>query len=82
MSTGFERYDGPIEPGMTFWAPDNEGQPYRRDRVIAIDPTRPDTIILEALSCPMRKRPGSGVGEIFRCPEVNLRIVMRPEEES
>lgn len=74
-----ERYDGPIEPGMVFTAPGNDGKVLRRDKVIGRMPDDASLLIMEALPCPMRKRLGSGVGELFKCPELNLRVVMRPE---
>lgn len=74
-----EKYEGPIDPGMVMVAPGNEGEPYRRDLVLARHPFEPDSIILEALPCKMRARRGSGVGEVFVCPEINLRIISRPE---
>jgi len=74
------RYEGPIEPGMVMWGPDNDGNVFRRDLVLGRHPTKPDLILYEALPCPMRKRVGSGVGEIGACPEINMRIVMRPEK--
>lgn len=75
------RYEGPIEPGMVFWAPGDDGEPFRRDLILARHPTKPDLILYEALPCKMRAKPGSGVGQVGACPEINLRIVMRPEEQ-
>lgn len=76
---------------MILTAPDNDGVlGYRRDKLLARHPDKPHLWIYEALPCRMRKpigrydpatgeRAGSGVGEVGLCPEVNLRIVMRPE---
>lgn len=74
------RYEGPLEPGMVMWAPDNDGEPFRRDLLLAKHPFKPDLWIYEALPCPMRKAVGSDIGRIGLCPELNIRIVMRPEE--
>ncbi len=72
-------YNGPIEPGMIFSAPGNDGKTFRRDLVLGAHPFKPDIILLEALPCKMRSRLGSGVGEIIQCPEVNLRLISSPE---
>jgi hypothetical protein len=74
------RYEGPIEPGMVFVAFDSKGAVYRRDMIVGRHPRKPGIILYEALPCPMRKY-AEGVGEIGQCPELNLRIVMRPAEE-
>lgn len=79
MSGLSDRYEGPIEPGMVMWAPGNDGEVYRRDLVLGRHPMKPDLILYEALPCPMRRYLGSGVGTVGVCPEVNMRIVMRPE---
>jgi hypothetical protein len=73
------KYEGPIEPGMVMVAPGSDGEPFRRDLVLGLHPFKPDLVLLEALPCKMRERSGSGIGEIFGCPEVNLRIVSDPE---
>lgn len=77
-----ERYEGPIEPGMVFWGPDNEGRPYRRDLILGRHPFKRDLILYEGLPCLMRRAVGSGVGRMGVCPEINLRIVMRPEDSN
>jgi hypothetical protein len=79
VSVTLPTYDGPIEPGMIFWAPDNDGEVYRRDMILCQHPTRPEYLVIEALDCAMRKN-GRGVGNVHLIPEINLRIVMRPEE--
>lgn len=68
---------------MILTAPDNDGTlGYRRDLLLCRHPNKPDLWLYEGLPCRMRKRPGSGVGTVGVCPEVNLRIVMRPEQEA
>lgn len=74
---GVDRYEGPLEPGMVLVAPDNEGKVFRRDKLIAIDPDSPNCWIYRAMPCPMRRDGGTGYLGVI--PEVNLRIVMRPE---
>jgi hypothetical protein len=69
------RYGGPVEEGMVFTCPDNDGLlGYRRVKVVGWYDD--ETLILEEM--PGRIR--STVGYIFRCPLVNLRIVFVPEE--
>lgn len=73
-----DRYSGPVEPGMVFTAPDNDGKlGYRRVKVIArtIDS---DILIIEEM--PSRIRYVQS-GQISKCPETNLRIVFVPEED-
>lgn len=65
---------------MIFWGPDDDGKPFRRDLILCRHPLKPELILYEGLPCPMRKRAGSGVGVVGVCPEVNLRIVMKPED--
>lgn len=72
------KYDGPIRPGMIFTAPDNDGEfGYRRVKVVATDPE--DGLLI------LKEMPGriryAQVGSIFKCPEVNLRIVFFLEGE-
>lgn len=74
-------YAGPIEVGMVMVGVGNEGEPFRRDLVLGFHPFKEGMVIYEALPCKMRKRIGSGVGEISLCPEVNMRYVMRPETD-
>lgn len=71
------RYDGPVDVGQIFTAPDNDGiLGYRRVRVVGwYDDT---TLVLEEM--PGRIRYARS-GEIFKCPELNLRIVFQPEED-
>lgn len=74
------RYTGSLEPGMILTSPDNDGTlGYRRDKLLARHPDKPELWIYEALPCRMRKHAGSGVGQVGVCPEINLRIVMQPE---
>jgi hypothetical protein len=78
---GRQKYEGPLEPGMILTAPDNDGTlGFRRDLLLTRHPNKPDLWIYEALPCRMRAQPGSGVGQVGICPEINLRIVMQPEE--
>jgi hypothetical protein len=68
------RYDGPIERGMVFTAPDNNGTlGFRRIRVLGWDFDQ--RVIFEELPSRMRLP----VGDIRRIPELNLRIVFEPE---
>jgi hypothetical protein len=77
-----DKYEGPLEPGMVMTGPDNDGVlGFRRDLLLARHPNKPDLWIYEALPCRMRRAQGSGVGQVGVCPEINLRIVMRPEVE-
>lgn len=74
------RYDGPVEAGMVFTAPDNDGKlGYRRVRVVGRMHGDASTLILEEMPgrCLGRYR-----GEIFKCPELNLRVVFQPEEQA
>lgn len=70
------KYEGPIEDGMVFTAPDNDGNVFRRVRVVGhhID----GDLICEDLPSRYRGRHG----EVFRCPEFNLRVVFKPEQAS
>jgi hypothetical protein len=71
-----DRYDGPVEVGMVFTAPDNDGKlGYRRVKVIA--DLGGGTLVLEEMPGRIRY---SQAGSIFKCPELNLRIVFEPEE--
>lgn len=78
MTALADRYEGRIEEGQIFTCPDNNGVlGYRRVKVIG----RYDesTLILEEMPGRIRY---SQTGSIFKCPELNLRIVFIPEEES
>lgn len=73
------RYKGPVEPGMIFTCPDNDGVfGFRRVRVVARRFDDETTLIIEDL--PSRVRPTAPVG-IYPCPELNLRIVFVPESD-
>lgn len=73
------KYDGPIEVGQVFTCPDNDQVlGYRRVRVLAVHPFIEGVLILEEMPSRMKR---VRVGEIFACPEVNLRIVFVPEPE-
>lgn len=72
-----KKYEGPIEVGMVFTAPDNDGQlGYRRVRLLARHPFKDGTLIIEEMKSRMK---GRREGEIFPCPEANLRFVFEPE---
>jgi hypothetical protein len=73
-------YKGPIEVGMVMVAPGNDGEVYRRDRVIGRHPFEQNIVLLEALPCPMR-RERFEIGEVIRCPEINLRLISTPEDQ-
>lgn len=73
-----EKYEGPIEVGDVFTCPDNAGVlGYRRVRVLARHLDDPSTLLMEDLPSRLRPRP---VG-VFKCPELNLRIVFQPEPQ-
>lgn len=76
-TTTRSRYTGPVEVGMVFTAPDNNGAlGYRRVKVIAeLDD---EMLVLEELASRIRY---TTPGEIFKCPKKNLRIVFVPEGE-
>jgi hypothetical protein len=75
-----DRYTGPLEAGMILTGPDNDGVlGYRRVKLIL----REDDggwIYEEAPSRLTKKLGFRAPRELGRCPELNLRIVFRPEE--
>lgn len=76
-----ERYDGPLRAGMVITGRDNDGMlGFRRDLLLGPHPFKPGIWIYEALPCRMRRHIDSGVGEIGTCPELNIRMIMQPEE--
>lgn len=71
-------YEGPVEPGMVFTCPDNDGVlGYRRVRVVARRFDDERTLIIEDMPSRVYKNMRGG---LTPCPEVNLRIVFIPEE--
>lgn len=69
------KYNGPIERGMIFTCPDNDGVlGLRRIRVVGRDFN--DYVIYENLPGRMRIDTHS----LGRCPELNLRIVFELEQ--
>lgn len=71
------KYQGEIKIGSIWSAPDNDGSKYRRIRIVAehID----GGWIFEDLPSLLYPR---GRAEINRCPDLNLRIIFKPEEDS
>lgn len=67
-------YNGPVEINMVFAAPDNDGKPLRRIRILAEHPD--GGWIHEELPSKMIR----WAGEIRRIPNYNLRRVFRPED--
>lgn len=71
-----DRYDGPVEPGMIFTCPDNDGTlGYRRVKVVGRHFDDPSLLFIEDLPSRLRHRPAG----VTSCPELNLRIVFVPE---
>lgn len=71
------KYDGPIEEGMIFTSPDNDGElGYRRLKVIGAD-ADDGMLVLKEMPGRIRYAP---TGSVFKCPELNLRIVFFLEE--
>lgn len=72
-----ERYEGPLTEGMILTCPDNDGVlGLRRVKLLHQEG---DRWIYEEAASRMTKPGGRVIGELGRTPEVNLRIVFRPE---
>lgn len=73
------KWKGPVSIGETFTAPDNDGElGFRRVRVIGRHPDDEKMLICQEQASRMK---GRRVGEVFLCPELNLRIVFWPESD-
>ena len=73
----YYRYRGEVKLGSVWSAPNNDGSKYRRIRIVAehID----GGWIYEDLPSTLYPRGDRGMN---RCPDLNLRIIFKPEDNN